>query len=86
MAGSSPARRSTAHRWLLVLPFGWQVLAVPAVNDVPFAPLHIPFPMAWQMLGIVVTTVVVAVVFVLDRRAGVDDEEAEFLEQTGGEP
>ncbi|GAA1314505.1 hypothetical protein GCM10009610_35900 [Pseudonocardia xinjiangensis] len=55
------------------------------VNDVRFAPLHIPFPMVWQMLGIVLTTVVVSIVFVLDRRAGVDDEEAEFLEKTGSE-
>jgi hypothetical protein len=85
MAGYSPARRSTVHRWLLVLPFGWQILAAPLVNDVRFAPMHIPFPMFWQMLGIVLTTVVVSIVFVLDRRAGVDDEEAEFLEKTGSE-
>lgn len=75
MAPSSPARRSTAHRWLLVLPFGWQVLLVPAVNDVPYAPFSIPFPMFWQMLGIVFASVVIGIVFVLDRRAGVHDDE-----------
>jgi Protein of unknown function (DUF3311) len=75
--------RSLAHRWLLVLPFVWQVGLVPVVNDVDLAPLHIPFPMVWQLLGIVVTSVVVAVVFRLDRRAGVEREEAEFLAATG---
>lgn len=81
MAPSPPARRSTAHRWLLVLPFVWQVLLVPVVNDVPWAPLHIPFPMFWQMLGIAGTSVVIGIVFVLDRRAGVDsDDMAEDLD------
>jgi len=82
---TSPAagRRSLSHRWLLVLPFGWQVGLVPVVNDVDIAPLHVPFPMLWQLLGIVVTSIVIAVVFRLDRRAGVDREEAEFLASTG---
>ncbi|HEX4251538.1 MAG TPA: DUF3311 domain-containing protein [Pseudonocardia sp.] len=74
--------RSLSHRWLLVVPFVWQVGLVPVVNDVDLAPLHIPFPMCWQLLGIVVTSVVVAVVFRLDRRAGVEREEAEFLVST----
>ena len=77
------ARRSLSHRWLLVLPFGWQVGLVPVVNDVDIAPLSVPFPMLWQLLGIVVTSIVIAVVFRLDRRAGVDREEAEFLARTG---
>ena len=76
------ARRSLSHRWLLVLPFIWQVGLVPVVNDVDLAPLHIPFPMLWQLLGIVATSIVVAIVFRLDRRAGVDREEAEFLADT----
>ena len=75
--------RSLAHRWLLVLPFVWQIGLVPVVNDVDLAPLHIPFPMLWQLVGIVVTSAVVAVVFRLDRRAGVEREEAEFLAATG---
>jgi len=65
------------------VPFVWQVGLVPVVNDVDLAPLHIPFPMVWQLLGIVVTSVVVAVVFRLDRGAGVEREEAEFLAATG---
>jgi hypothetical protein len=82
-----PARPSLSHRWLLVLPFVWQVGLVPVVNDVDLAPLHIPFPLLWQLLGIVATSIVVAVVFRLDRRAGVEREEAEFLANTEpGEP
>ncbi|MFD0785535.1 DUF3311 domain-containing protein [Micromonospora azadirachtae] len=65
-----------------MIPFVWQVALVPVVNDVDVAPLHIPFPMLWQMLGIVATTVVIAVVFRLDRAAGVDDEERRFAAAT----
>jgi Protein of unknown function (DUF3311) len=68
--------RSRTHRWLLVLPFVWQVGLIPVVNDVPYAPLHIPFPMLWQMLGVVFTSVVIAVVFRMDKRAGVTEEDA----------
>jgi hypothetical protein len=82
MAASSPARRSLSHRWLLVLPFAWQVAMAPAVNDVPLTVLYVPFPMFWQMLGIVVASVVIGVVFRLDRAAGVEREEAEFLAST----
>jgi hypothetical protein len=81
-------RGSRTHRWLLVLPFVWQVGLVPVVNDVSFALLHIPFPMIWQLLGVVFTMVVIAVVFRLDRKSGADEEEAEFLAATnhsGGE-
>jgi hypothetical protein len=38
--------------------------------------------MCWQLLGIVATSIVVGVVFRLDRRAGVEREEAEFLAAT----
>ncbi|MFI5658315.1 DUF3311 domain-containing protein [Streptomyces sp. NPDC051684] len=81
MASTVP-RPATAHRWLLVLPFVWQVALVPVVNDVRVAPLNIPFPMLWQMLGVLASTAVIALVFRLDRRAGVDAEEARFLELT----
>lgn len=79
---TSPVRESHAYRWLLVVPFAWQIGLAPAVNDIRFSPWHIPFPMVWQMLGIVVTSVVIAVVFRLDRRTGVEAEEADFLART----
>jgi uncharacterized membrane protein len=71
----SPGLRRRHHRWLLVLPFVWQVALVPAVNDIAFAPLHIPFPMWWQMAGVVFTTIVIAVVFRLDQRRGIAEDE-----------
>jgi hypothetical protein len=64
---AAPARR-TAHRWLLLLPFVWQVALIPVVNDVPLRPLSLPFPMFWQMLGILVTTGVIGLVMSIDRR------------------
>lgn len=84
VTSSEPAntRPRRLHRWLLVLPFGWQLALAPVVNDVPLAPLGVPFPMLWQLLGIVFTTIVIGVVFRLDRKSGVDDEEAALL--TGG--
>lgn len=57
------------HRWLLVLPFVWQVGLAPWSNGVELRPLHLPFPMFWQMAGILFTTAVIALVFLLDRRA-----------------
>ncbi len=71
MKGSRPASR--AHRWLLAIPFAWQVGFVAAVNDVALRPLGLPFPMVWQMLGIVLSTVVIGIVFALDRRADASD-------------
>jgi len=64
---AAPARR-TAHRWLLLVPFAWQVALIPVVNDVPLRPFSLPFPMFWQMLGILVTTGVIGVVMSIDRR------------------
>jgi hypothetical protein len=56
------------HRWLLLLPFLWQVGAVPLVNDIAWRPASLPFPMVWQMLGILFTTAIIAIVFHLDER------------------
>lgn len=56
------------HRWLLLLPFIWQVGFVSLVNDVTWRPLSMPFPMVWQMAGVILATLVIAVVFAIDRR------------------
>jgi hypothetical protein len=69
---AAPARR-TAHRWLLLVPFVWQVALIPLVNEVPLRPFSLPFPMFWQMLGILVTTVVIGIVFSIDRRLDATD-------------
>ena len=67
---SPPAarRRGRAHRWLLLLPFAWQVALVPLVDDVAWRPFGLPFPMAWQMAGIAFTTLVIGAVYARDRR------------------
>jgi hypothetical protein len=67
MTSAKPVRR--LHRWLLLLPFGWQVALAPWANGVDARPLGLPFPMAWQMAGVVFTTLVIAAVYALDRRA-----------------
>ncbi|SFP41325.1 DUF3311 domain-containing protein [Variovorax sp. 770b2] len=74
-----PTRRRLGHRWLLVFPFIWQACLAPAVNDIALTPFGLPFPMFWQMAGIVLTSVVIAIVFRLDAKAGVEAEEAAFL-------
>jgi hypothetical protein len=88
----SPAPRRL-HRWLLVLPFVWQVGLAPWSNGVDLRPFHLPFPMFWQMAGILFTTLVIALVFLLDRRveAGTDgvggrDEGAAPPDASAGRP
>jgi hypothetical protein len=70
------------YRWLLIVPFIWQALLASAVNDVAFRPFGVPFPMVWQMAGIVVTSMVIGLVFHLDQRNSVEQEEAAFLAAT----
>lgn len=67
--------RSTRHRWLLLVPFAWQVGLAPLVNDVAMRPFGLPFPMAWQMAGILLTSAVIGIVYGLDHRRGVRDDE-----------
>ena len=56
------------HRWLLLLPFMWQVGLAPFANGVEIKPFHLPFQMLWQMAGIVFATGVIACVRWLDQR------------------
>ena len=68
-------KRPTGHRWLLLVPFAWQVGLAPLVNDVAARPFDLPFPMAWQMAGILLTSVVIGLVYAIDRRRGLPDDE-----------
>lgn len=65
----NPAATRRRHRWLLLVPFGWQVALAPWANGVQARPLGLPFPMAWQLAGVVLSTVVIGVVLALDGRA-----------------
>lgn len=71
------ARRSFAHRWLLLIPFLWQVGMVPFVNDIAWRPFALPFPMVWQMAGIILTSIVIATVFAIDKRQEPPEDEDE---------
>ena len=78
MTDDVPARRvPRGHRWLLLIPFLWQVGMVPVVNDVAWRPLSLPFPMVWQMAGIIVTTIVIAIVFRIDERVEPDTDDTD---------
>lgn len=70
------APRSYAHRWLLLLPFIWQVAMVPVVNDIAWRPFGLPFPMVWQMVGIVIASTIIAIVFRIDSAIEPPEEEA----------
>ncbi|MGF6646354.1 hypothetical protein P3T24_004274 [Paraburkholderia sp. GAS33] len=79
--GGSPRH---TYRWLLAVPFVWQAGLAPVVNGVMWAPFGLPFPMLWQLSGIVLTSVLIAIVFRLDRAHGVELEEAAFIAATSG--
>ena len=69
LAMGNPGTQRRRHHWLLLLPFAWQVGLTPWANGVQWRPLALPFLMVWEMAGIVLTTLVIAGVFALDRRA-----------------
>lgn len=75
MTNPAVPRRRRWYRWLLALPFVWQVGFIPLVNGVKTTLFSIPFPMAWQMAGIVFTTIVIAIVYRLDRRGANADRD-----------
>jgi hypothetical protein len=78
MSDDAHARRiPRGHRWLLLIPFLWQVAMVPLVNDIAWRPLSLPFPMVWQMAGIIVTTIVIAIVFMIDDRVDPDSDDTD---------
>jgi hypothetical protein len=63
------APHGMTHRWLLVLPFVWQVALIPLVNGIAWRPLGLPFPLVWQLAGVVFASLIIALVHRLDRRA-----------------
>ncbi|PXW74445.1 uncharacterized protein DUF3311 [Blastomonas natatoria] len=64
-----PHHPALARRWhlaLLLLPFLWQVGAVPLVNDIAWRPFGLPFPIVWQMAGVLFASAVIALVRAID--------------------
>ena len=62
------AQRPRFYRLLLIIPFIWQIGLVPMANDIHIRVFSLPFPMVWQMAGILITSTIIAIVFQLDRR------------------
>lgn len=77
MTPSDDARKrgSTAglHYGLLLLPFIWQVALAPWANGIAWHPAGLPFQMAWQMAGIVFSTIVIATVYRIDDMRSTND-------------
>lgn len=74
----SPVARQR-YLWLLCLPFVWQLGLAPLANEITWKPFGLPFPMAWQMAGVVFSSLLFALVFQLDRKAGLEEEEQAFM-------
>ena len=55
------------HHALMLLPFIWHLGLAPLVNEVAWQPWGLPFAMAWQMAGILITSLVIGIVYRLDR-------------------
>lgn len=60
--------RRYAHRWLLLIPFIWQVGLVPFSNSATVRVFSLPLPMVWQMVGILIATGLIALVFYIDQK------------------
>lgn len=63
-------RRRRWHWIGLLIPYLWDVAAIPWVNRVDYEPLGLPFLFVWMLVGIVVISGCIAVVFAIDRRWG----------------
>tara|TARA_B100000678_G_scaffold124298_1_gene104036 strand:- start:3535 stop:3792 length:258 start_codon:yes stop_codon:yes gene_type:complete len=77
-------RSGTRGRWhllLLLVPFVWQVGAIPWINDITWDGLFLPFPMLWQMIGIVVATASIGAVYRIDRKRAHDSGELSLDEE-----
>ena len=51
----------------MLLPFIWHLALAPIINDVRWQPWGLPFAMVWQMAGILVTSLIIGIVYRLDR-------------------
>ena len=66
----NPGRR--LHYWLLTIPFLWQLGFAPVVNGIVVTWCPIPFPMLWQMIGVVLSSALIGAVFWIDQRNEAD--------------
>ena len=65
-------------RWywiLLLVPYVWIVLAIPAVNTIRFHPWGLPFLFIWMLLGIPISSLCIGMVYVIDNRGRTEHPE-----------
>jgi uncharacterized protein DUF3311 len=67
-APSQPGRVSRAYRWLAVVPAGVVVLGVAFGNRVRPYVLGLPFLIAWVVGLVMLTSVIMGLIYFLDRR------------------
>jgi hypothetical protein len=66
---SPPAGGLHRRHLPLLLPFLWQVGGVPWANGVAWRPWHMPFLLLWELAGVVVASLAIALVYRLDAAA-----------------
>lgn len=64
------------HRWLAIVPAIGLLGGVPFANRVEPYVLGLPFLLFWILLWVLLTSAIMAVVYALDRAAGVGDAAA----------
>lgn len=61
-------RRFRKHWLLLAVPYVWSVLLIPWVNGVKAHPFGMPFLELWMLIGVILSSLCVGVVFAVDKR------------------
>jgi hypothetical protein len=65
-------RRRNWHHLALLMPFAWQLGGAGLANAVALRPLGLPFQLVWQMAGVLVASLSIALVFWRDDRSSDD--------------
>lgn len=63
-------RRRRRHWLLLTVPYVWCIAAIGLVDRVPYVFGRVPFLLVWMVLGVLVGTAAIGIVFWIDRRRG----------------
>lgn len=74
------------HLLLLLIPFAWQVGLAGFANSVRWAPFGVPFEMAWQMAGVVVTSFTLAIVYGIDSSTDRAVKREQVAQDEAGHP
>ena len=75
--GAEAERATPRRRWyllLLVVPYLWSVVAAARVGTIHALPGGVPLLLWWMLAGVVVTTVMLALVWRIDERRNADED------------